>query len=220
MRETGRGHLRRWSCHGSGNHWARQNRKRTSRWRGSPFTRRANLLRDWSCRRRNRTGYRCRQLRNELGHGRHALGLTRTSSFCSPWMGRGSAGRGCGRRTGWTVKVEVEGLVLESDGQGFRIQIKTTCIKLLESRFSQGNPFAELRLYVVNAKPRHSVQVEITTKLNVLRMIHLLLRSLRNIIWTETRSSGNRRTSLSIPGSGKRSSPNAILPKHKCDERG
>jgi hypothetical protein len=137
-------------------------------------------------------------------------------------MRRCASTRGRGwRRTGWSVKIEVKGLVLVSYGKSFRSQIKTARIKFLVRRFSQGNPFTELRLDVKKAKPRHPIQVEIATKLNVFRMIFLLLRSLRNVAWAKTRILGKFCRSLISFRCSKRSrsSPNATLPKHQSDER-
>ena len=135
-------------------------------------------------------------------------------------MRRCASTRGRGwRRTGRAVKIEVKGLVLVNYGKGFRFQIKTGRIKFLVSCFSQGNPFAELCINVINAKTRHSVQVEITAELDLFRMIFLPLRSLRNIAWAKTRFLGNDYRSLSIARRRKWSSPNATLPKHQSDER-
>jgi hypothetical protein len=134
---------------------------------------------------------------------------------CASTRGRGW------RRTGWSVKIEVKGLVLVNYGEGFRFQIKTARIKFLVSRFSQGNPFAELCIDVINAETRHSVQVKITAELDVFRIIFLPLRSLRNVAWAKNRIWGKFCRSLSSSRSRKRSRsrPNATLPKHQSDER-
>ena len=137
-------------------------------------------------------------------------------------MGRGASTRRRGwRRTGRSVKIEVKGLVLVNYGKGFRFQIKTARIKFLVSRFSQGNPFAELCINVINAETRHSVQVEITAELDLFRMIFLPLRALRNIAWAKNRISGKFCRSLISFRCSKRtrSRPNATLPKHQSDER-
>ena len=135
-------------------------------------------------------------------------------------MRRSASTRGRGwRRTGRAVKIEVKGLVLVNYGKGFRFQIKTGRIKFLVSCFSQGNPFAELCINVINAKTRHSVQVEITAELDLFRMIFLLLRTLRNIVWAKNRIFWKVCRSLSIGRCRKWSRPNATLPKHQSDER-
>ncbi len=111
-------------------------------------------------------------------------------------------------------------MVLVDYGKGFRFHVKIARVEFLVSRLPQGNPFTELSINVINAETRHPVKIEITAKLDVFRMIFLLLRTLRNIVWAKTRFPGKVCRSLSSSRCRKRSrsSPNATLPKHQSDE--
>jgi hypothetical protein len=109
-------------------------------------------------------------------------------------------------------------LVLVDYGKGFRFHVKIARVEFLVSRLPQGNPFTELSINVINAEMRHPVKIEITAKLDVFRMIFLLLRTLRNIVWAKNRISGKVCRSLSIGRRRKWSRPNATLPKHQSDE--